>query len=160
MAHNKDPIGQRILKLWQRLSLLPGGDWIFSRILGFIVPYTGTIHAHVKQLQPGYAQIELQDHRKIRNHLNCIHAIALLNLGEATTGLALLTGLNPGIRGIITGLSMQYFKKARGRLVAIAETVQPEINTELEFNVTAEIKDQSGDLVARCTANWRLGPTP
>ena len=159
MVHNKDAIGEQVLKLWHRLAPLPGGRWIFSRVLGYIVPYTGTIGASVKELQPGYARIELRDHRKVRNHLNCIHAIALMNLGEVATGLALLTGLNPGVRGIITGLSIDYFKKARGRLVAIAETVHPEVHAELVHEVTAVIIDQSGDVVARCAANWRLGPS-
>jgi len=152
--------GEQILQRWQRLSALPGGRHLFSFMLGRLAPYTGSIAAQVKVLEPGYAQVELRDRRKVRNHLNCIHAIALMNLGEVTTGLALLSGLRPGVRGIITGLSIEYFKKARGRLVSVAETVQPEVSGELEHEVHADIKDQSGERVARCTAKWRLGLIP
>lgn len=160
MAQDKPALGDRLLKTWQGLSVLPGGRHIFSFLLGRFAPYTGSIGALVKDIRPGYARVELRDRHKLRNHLNCIHAIALMNLGEVTTGLALMTGLQPGIRGIITGLSIEYFKKARGRLVSVAETVQPEVQGDLEHEVTADIKDQSGDLVARCTAKWRLGLIP
>ncbi len=160
MNNNKNSIGDRIINLWRRLSPIPGGAWLFSKIFGFMVPYSGSISATVKQLSPGYARIELRDHRKIRNHLNCIHAIALLNLGELATGMALLTGLHANNRGIITSLSMSYFKKARGRLIAIAETKQPDVKSEIDHEVVAEIQDQSGDVVARCIAHWRLGPIP
>lgn len=83
-----------------------------------------------------------------------------MNLGELTTGLALMAGLKPGVRGIITGLSIEYYKKARGRLIAVARTIQPDVLEDLEHEVIADIKDQSGDVVARCTAKWRLGLIP
>ena len=157
MAQDKAAVGQRILQKWQRLSRFPGGRYLFSVMLGRLAPYTGSIRAHVQDIRPGYARVEMRDRRRVRNHLNCVHAIALMNLGELTTGLALLSGLKPGIRGIITGLSIEYFKKARGRLVSVAETTQPVVKDDLEHEVIADIKDQSGELVARCTAKWRLG---
>jgi len=152
-------IGNRIINLWLILSNWPGGAWLFSRIFGLYVPYSSTIGANVKQLRPGYACVELRDRRKVRNHLNSIHAIALMNLGELATGLALLTGLDSNKRGIVINLSMHYVKKARGKLIAIAETETPDFTTELEHQVIAEIKDQNGELVAECTAIWRLGHT-
>ena len=79
---------------------------------------------------------------------------------SANLCLALLAGLKPGVRGIITGLSIEYFKKARGRLVSVAETVQPEVTGDIEHEVHADIQDQGGDVVARCTAKWRLGLIP
>lgn len=160
MAKQQQALGDRMLRRWQRLSRWPGGRWLFSFLLGRFAPYTGSIGALVTELRPGYARVELSDRHKVRNHLNSIHAIALMNLGEVTTGLALLGGLKPGVRGIITGLSIEYFKKARGRLIAQCNTTLPEVNDELEHEVHAEIKDSTGDVVARCTAKWRLGLMP
>jgi len=149
----------KLFRLWQRLAPWPGGRWLFSRILGLMVPYTGSIAARIRELRPGYARVELRDRRRVRNHLNSIHAIALANLGEMTSGLAMLAGLAPDTRGIAIKISTEYFKKARGLLVAETRCEVPHVQgVDMEVEVQADIRDRDGDVVARTTARWRLGP--
>jgi len=161
---SKQPIrydpSTRLQLLWRRLQHLPGGRWMFSRFLGWINPYTGSIGANVKVLRPGFARIELADRRRIRNHLNSIHALALANLGECVSGLAMLTALSPQTRGIPTHLSIEFYKKARGLLSAESHCQPPEVEQDTDFEVHSEICDREGDVVARTTVNWRLGPRP
>jgi acyl-coenzyme A thioesterase PaaI-like protein len=146
----------RINRLWRRLSPLPGGRWLFSRLLGRIVPYTETIRATVIHLEPGHVRVQLTDRRRVRNHLSSIHAIALVNLGEIASGLAVMAALPPEARGIVKGLSVDFIKKARGTLVAECRTTVPPLTDAIDHPVVSSIIDGSGDEVARLNVTWRL----
>ncbi|MDP6942541.1 MAG: hotdog fold domain-containing protein [Myxococcota bacterium] len=154
---NRSP-GPMIRAMWRKLSPLPGGKLLFSKAVGRAAPYTGTIGAEVLDLRPGYARVQMKDRKKVRNHLNSIHAVALMNLAEATTGLAMSSGLPEGARGILKGLQIDYLKKARGLLTAECEVEVLESTERRELEIVGEIKDLSGDVVARAIATWLVGP--
>lgn len=160
MPRTYESPGALILRNWQRLQSVPAGSWIFSRLVGRMVPYTGALGSNVRELRPGYARVELKDRRGIRNHLNSIHAVALVNLGEFTSGLAVLTGLPPTVQGIVTGLQVEYAKKARGKLVAECGADIPVVQGEMDHVVRAEILDAVGDIVAKIAVTWHLRPIP
>ena len=146
-----------ILGWWRRLSPFPGGAWIFSRVLFFAVPYSGTTGARVLELEPGHARIVMNDWRGVRNHLKSVHAIALANVGELASGLAMMCALPSGVRGIVTGIDIVYTKKARGTLIAESRCEVPEVLGSVDHHVHADIRDAAGDPVARVTVKWRLG---
>ena len=160
MAKSLESPGPRLRALWERLSPLPGGRWAFARLLGMMVPYTGSIRPLVLELRPGFARVRLRERRAVRNHLRSVHAIALANLAEVTSGLAMLTALPVGVRGILTGLSIAYEKKARGGITAEAACNLPAFRGEVEREITAVLTDESGAVVARATARWLLEETP
>lgn len=156
MSRTFESPGALLHRTWQRLNRLPGGRWVFMRLVGWMVPYTGALHPVVQELRPGYARLALRERRAIRNHLRSIHAVALVNLGEFASGLAMLTGLPPSVRGIVTGLDAQYLKKARGTLVAECRADIPTVETECQHVVRTDIRDAAGDLVAHISARWKL----
>jgi acyl-coenzyme A thioesterase PaaI-like protein len=152
------PTRTKLLGLWRRLAPLPGGPWLFSRIFGFIVPYSGSVGPRICVLEPGHAEVEIPDRRSNRQHLGSVHAIALMNLAEMTSGLAVMVGLPPTVRGIVTTLSMTYHRKARGTIRAVAHVTVPDVRADCDFDVTAECFDRARILVATATVRWRLGP--
>lgn len=147
------------LKLWWgRLQAHAWGRFIFSRMLGFFIPYTGSIKALVLELKPGLAVIAIRDRSGIRNHLRSIHALALANLGELTTGLALHFALKDHDRAILTKLEAAYHKKARGLITAKAQ-----VDLAHEMLGTKEVQallyDQNDNLVCTITATWLIRAT-
>ena len=156
MAKSFDAPGSTIALWWRRLSRVPFGRTLFSILIGRMAPYTGSMGARIQELSPGHSRWTLRDRRKVRNHLNSVHAVALVNLAEVASGTAMLTALPPGTRGIVTGLSMKYLKKARGTLTAECRCAIPEVNGETPYDVSADISDEAGDVVARGTVTWLL----
>jgi acyl-coenzyme A thioesterase PaaI-like protein len=157
MATSPSP-GTALRARWDRLRSLPGGRAIFSGLLGYMIPYSGSINPRVIELRPGYARVQMRDRRAVRNHLHSVHAIALMNLGELTTGLAMTLAMPDGARGIVTGLSMEYLKKARGLLTAECTAPAFDATVSGTHDFTADIVDTKGDIVARATAHWLVGP--
>ncbi len=155
---NKQSIGQLLRYRWDTLSALPGGKWLFSKALGLMVPYTGALGSIVQHLSPGHAVITLRDRRRVRNHLKSVHAIALANLLEVSTGLAVLSGMPDDARGILSGLEVNYLKKARGLLTAECHCDIPTTSSRQEYQITGEIRDSEGDVVATAIAHWLIGP--
>lgn len=149
----------RLAQLWQRLSPLPGGRWLFSRAFGRAVPYSGSIGALIEALEPGYCRARLRERRAVRQHLGSVHAVALVNLGEMTSGLAMTMALPDGVRGIVTSLEAEYLKKARGVLTAEARVTVPPIGTgPVDHRVETTVRDQAGDAVCVVRTVWRLAP--
>ena len=152
--------GRAIRESWNRLSRLPGGRWLFGRLLARTVPYTGTIRPRFLEIAPGLARVAMRDRRAVRNHLQSVHAIALANLAEVASGVAMIVALPDDVRGIPIRLSIDFVKKARGELIAECRCTVPPVYVPTELDLHPEIRDESGDIVARASVRWRLAPAP
>lgn len=150
--------GNVIRDWWDRLHRLPGGKAVFSRLVGRAAPYTGTIGARVVELSHGRARVELRDRRAVRNHLRSVHAIALCNLAELTGNVAIAYSLPDDARFIVAGLDISYVKKARGTITGTCEVDIPAGSARVEIPVPVEMRDASGELVARATLRTLIGP--
>ena len=123
-----------------------------------MVPYTGTIRPHFLEIAPGVARVAMRDRRAVRNHLQSVHAIALANLAEVASGVAMIVALPDNVRGIPIRLSIDFVKKARGELIAECRCTVPAVYTPIELDLHPEIRDATGDVVARASVRWRLAP--
>lgn len=152
---------ERIRRLWDRLSGRPGGKRLFSWLVGRTAPYTGTIGARVEELREGRARLTMRDRRRVRNHLRSVHAVAQLNLAEAASGLAVMYTLPAHLRGIPVHLEIDYLKKARGTITALAELSgpipEPAGEERAGLEVPVVLTDPAGEVVARAKARWVIG---
>lgn len=149
-----------IRQAWNLLSQVPGGKAVFSRLVGRMAPYTGTIHAQVTVLKAGYSEVAMADRKAVRNHLDCVHAVALANLAELAGNIALMYGLPDDARFIVSGMEIEYVKKARGTIRAIGEAPVPRTSTRAAYDVPVTLRDESGEEVARAVLHSLVGPKP
>ncbi len=152
---------RNVIKLaWDMLSGMPGGKSVFSKLVGRMAPYTGTINATVTVLRAGYAEVQMVDRRAVRNHLDCVHAVALANLAELAGNVALAYSLPDDARFIVSGMEIEYLKKARGTITAVGEPPVPRSSVRAQFEVPVTLRDASGEDVAKVVLHSLVGPKP
>jgi acyl-coenzyme A thioesterase PaaI-like protein len=145
----------RVLDLWNRFKSWPSGKRIFSLILAKKIPYTGSVGAVVEELSLGKAQVKLVERRAVQNHLDSIHAVALMNISELCSGLALHTVLSPTQRAILVKFEIEYLKKARKVIRAYSELPSSLLNDgfhEIEVKLMNEDQEQ----VCSAKAKWKV----
>ncbi len=153
--------GRPLIRLaWDLLSGMPGGKVLFSRLIGTMAPYSGSIHAQVDVLRAGYCEVRMADRRAVRNHLDCIHAVALANLAELAGNVALAYSLPDDARFIVSGMEIEYMKKARGTIIAIGEPPVPRSSTRAAYEVPVTLRDAGGEQVAKAILHSLVGPRP
>lgn len=130
---------------------------MISWVLGSFVPYAGSVRPYIVELQPGHVRLTMPDRRAVRNHLRSVHAIALANLAEMTTGLAVTISLRDNQRAILTDFSIKFLKKARGTVTSISRFEVPADFVEGDLNVPVDLQDRDGVVVATAAATWKIG---
>ena len=153
-----EAVGNPIRSMWDRLSPLPGGRTLYSRLIGRMAPYTGTIRAKVTELGEGHARVVMPDRPGIRNHLRSVHAVALFNLAELTGNAALGYSLPDDARFIPVAIRIEYLKKARGPITGTATCPVLESNAPQDIEVPVSMWNQDAVEVARAVLVTRVGP--
>lgn len=146
-----------VLQLYRKISALPGGSWLFSRLVCFKAPYFGSIGPTLSLLEPNRAVAWIAHRRSVTNHIGTVHAIALCNLAEFAGGLMTDASLPSSMRWIPKGMTVQYLKKAVGRQQAVATPAfAPHDAAEgYELPVEVTVTDPQGDAVFRaCISMW------
>jgi acyl-coenzyme A thioesterase PaaI-like protein len=147
-----------IRQAWDLLVRVPGGKAVFSRIIGRMAPYTGSIHAQIQVLRVGHAEVTMADRKAVRNHLDCVHAIALANLAELAGNVALFYSMPDDARFIVSGMEIEYLKKARGTITAIGESPVVRSSQRAHYDVPVSLRDASGEEVAHAVLHSLVGP--
>ena len=147
---------QKTLKVYKRLAQFPLGKKIFSKMVCVIPPYFSSIKPLITKLDHGYCSVSMRKRRAVTNHINTVHAIAMCNMAELSGGLLTEVSLPKGTRWLPSGMSVQYLKKAKTDLTAIADG--RDINWDEEGNkvVPVEIKDINDEVVFTAQINMNV----
>jgi uncharacterized protein (TIGR00369 family) len=143
---------------WDRLSLLPGGKLAFSKLVGRMARYSGTIDPRVEVLRRGHCTVSMRDTAKVRNHLESVHAIALINLAEIAANVGLAYSMPEDARFIVSSIKIDYLKKARGTIRAVCDCPVPLTSARREFELLVSLRDESNKEVAQARVTSLVGP--
>jgi acyl-coenzyme A thioesterase PaaI-like protein len=153
----------QIMPLWNRMKDWPAGRRLFSFLIGKRIPYSGSIGASVVELGSGSAEVILDEKRAVQNHLGSAHAVALMNLCELTSGLAIHSAMPSTHRAILRNFEIEFLKKARGRLTAKSTYTgcmvdgSKELPTHFDEKVGVQVFNADGELLCQAYALWRVG---
>jgi acyl-coenzyme A thioesterase PaaI-like protein len=139
-----------VLTQWNRLSGLPGGKWLFSKVVATRAPYFKTIYPLVVELRPGHARVQLKKQRAVENHIGTVHAIAVCNLLELAMGCCAEASIPPNLRWIPKGMTVEYTAKADTDLTGVAE-ISPEDWKPGDLRVRVTAYDTNGTVVVQGT---------
>ena len=138
-----------VLALWRRLSALPGGKTLFSRLVCRQAPYFGSIRPRFAALDESQCEVRITKRRAVTNHIGTVHAIAMCNMAELSGGV--LTDINVPARThrwIPKGMQVNYLKKAETDLRAVARLAGPvPLDAAGELPVTVDVLDTRDQVV-------------
>lgn len=154
---------RKFTDLFLFLNNLPLGGEVFSSIIYFFAPYSTNIGCTVQDItlkdQILSSTITMEDRPWLRNPFGSIHAIALANLGELTSGLCLTSAMQHiPLKGIPIKINIEYYKKARGRITGCCKIPMATLAsiTATEYTVETILTDSKGVEVAKSFITWSL----
>ncbi len=147
------------LTIWRNLASKPGGKWTFSRLLCLKAPYFGSISPQFEELRPAYCRISMPKRRAVLNHLGTVHAIAMCNMAELAGGTMTEVTVPATHRWIPNGMTVEYLKKAKTDLTAIATPeAEPDWSNAGEYKVNVVVQDTQGEVVFRALIRMWVSP--
>ncbi|WP_114240499.1 hotdog fold domain-containing protein [Dyella sp. C9] len=148
------------LSLYRKLVSLPGGRWLYGRLICFKAPYFATISPRFVALEPNRCAVDIRDRRRVHNHIGTVHAIALCNVAELTAGMMTDVSIPSSMRWIPRGMTVEYLAKATGTQHAVATPEQPAVEeaSGYAWPVRVSVRNDAGDEVFRARIDMWVSP--
>jgi hypothetical protein len=125
---------------------------IFNIIIKLSSPYSGSINPNIKYFDNTRCICYIIDKRSIHNPFKSIHALALANLGELTSGLDVMEMLKSiNKRGIVTKIKSEYYKKACGKITSYCD-----INHFKDNKIVSLLYNTNNELVCKVVCYWEI----
>lgn len=147
-----------VMQKWQQLNGNALGRWLFTKMVCLRAPYFSSISPRFEQLTDSTATVYVGKKRKVTNHINTVHAIAMCNACELAAGVAMEANMPKHLRWIPKGMNVEYVNKSTGGVRVNARFAVPTENGTHEVPVHCEVTDDTGKLVMRAVVNMYLSP--
>jgi len=148
-----------VLTLYRRVTVLPRGDRLFSRLFTLRAPYFATVRPRFTVLRPNYAELVIRKRRRVQNHIGTLHVIAICNGLEAAMGALAEATIPADKRWIPKGMEVSYTAKAASDITCIAET-DPEQWTGDDPDLPVRVRGVRDDGTTVVEGVIRLWVTP
>ena len=139
----------KLLSIYNKFSKLPFGRALFSRAMCFKAPYFGSIKPVFTRLESGVAEVRIKNRRRVQNHLQSVHAIAMCNMCELVGGSVIEATLPSHLRWIPKEMNVQYLKMAKTDLTATCRLEGIEWQDSMDLPLTVDVKDENDVTVLR-----------
>lgn len=145
--------------------------WLFilNGVLGRMIPFNRPHRFRVLEVGGDFVRTAGPYRRGNHNHIKGIHACGIATVAEFSSGLLLLSKLNPSkYRLIMSRLDIEYLYQAKTAIVA--ETVLDDTRLRAEIlepltrddsllkTLQTTVVDQQGNLVAQADITWQIKP--
>ncbi len=137
---------------------------VLNKLIGMSIPFTRRNRFEVIELRTGYLKAVIRL-RGNKNHIGTMYAGAMFLLAEVPGGIVSLFEFGSGYFPILKELKMRYLLPATSDLTIEVLLTQAELDTirqtadekgKSDFNLTLDLKDENGVVVAQSVGLYQL----
>jgi len=155
----------RILVSLKQLDSLPSEqrNQMLNAVIGQQVPFLQTTDTKIVEMTPEKSVVIIQNQKKVQNHIQTIHAAAMVLLAETATGMVLSMNMPDDKVQVAKAMNIKFIKMAKGDLKAVATmTAEQQIlarTTEKgEVAIQVIVSDQEEKEPVICDITWAWFP--
>ncbi len=143
--------------------------WLLNRLLGRVVPFNRPHGFSIDRIEENKIVTRAPYRRINHNHIRGIHACAIATIAEFSSGLALLSKLDPRkYRLIMARLEIDYLFQARQEILATTTLDMQQVVQQLikplqeadavSFTQETQVSDRQGHEIAKARITWQIKP--
>ncbi len=140
---------------------------ILNLFLGRLIPFNRPHGVHILELGKEHIKTAAPYRRKNQNHIRGVHACCIATVAEFSSGLLLLSRLNPSrYRLIMAQLEIDYHYQAKSTIIAESRISEQQLKDEilkplaetdkLLFTQTTEVHDDRQNHIASARVTWQI----
>ncbi|MGQ7274903.1 PaaI family thioesterase [Marinobacter sp. V034] len=141
-----------------------GGYAFVNRLVGSAIPFAPRNRFAVEEVRTGYvrARIAIKGNK---NHFGSLYAGAYFVVAEIPGGVLTLFDLGPAYVPILKEMTLAFLKPSDTDVIVEMSLTDAELTRIREesdatgraaFTLTGELRDETGEIVARSTAHYRV----